>query len=109
MAKASIITVTLEGQSHLDNLIPSLLTQNSDNHEFEILVMNNGRDDGCREFIEGKYSQVRVIELGRNLGFASPVNRGVDQSEGEYIVFVNDDCWVLDGWMKKLPAWEARS
>jgi len=102
MPKASVIIVTLEGRKHLERLLPGLLAQRDSGIEMEVLVLDNGSSGECRGYVERQFPDARVIELGRNYGFAPAVNRGVKESDGEYVVLLNDDCNVRANWLVEL-------
>jgi GT2 family glycosyltransferase/glycosyltransferase involved in cell wall biosynthesis len=57
----------------------------------EVVVVDNhsGGDDVAR--IRAAAPDARVVEAGRNLGFAGGCNLGVRHSAGEFLAFVNND------------------
>ncbi|MFZ3367148.1 MAG: glycosyltransferase family 2 protein [Candidatus Sulfotelmatobacter sp.] len=65
--------------------------------EFEVIVSDNGSTDGSIAFIRENYTQVRVIENGRNLRFAKANNVGIKESRGEYVLILNPDTIIHEG------------
>lgn len=63
----------------------------------EIVLVDNGSQDGSADAVRRLHPQVIVDEAGENLGFAKGVNRGVAESTGEYVVLLNPDTIVLPG------------
>ena len=64
----------------------------------EIIIV----DDGCNESELDKF-KAKVIHLDHNSGSAStPRNVGIDNSTGEYLVFVDADDMVTDDFIKTL-------
>jgi GT2 family glycosyltransferase len=63
--------------------------------EVEWLLVDNGSDPAGRELLAGL--PVRLLEPGRNLGFAGGVNLGVASSRAELILLMNPDVLVLPG------------
>lgn len=66
---------------------------------WEVLVVDDNSTDDTQEMIENirkisKLSIRKVFEKQQGVAFAR--NRGVDEAEGEVIVFIDDDC-VADG------------
>jgi GT2 family glycosyltransferase len=61
---------------------------------YEIVVVDNDSANGSVAEIRRQYPAVRVIENGRNLGFAGGSNRGIDSlmRRGiDYVLLLNDD------------------
>ena len=63
--------------------------------EVEWLLVDNGSDPAGRERLAGL--PVRLLEPGRNLGYAGGVNLGVASSRAELILLMNPDVLVLPG------------
>jgi GT2 family glycosyltransferase len=63
--------------------------------EVEWLLVDNGSDPPGRELLAGL--PVRLLEPGRNLGYAGGVNLGVASSRAELILLMNPDVLVLPG------------
>lgn len=63
----------------------------------EVIVVDNGSQDGSVETIRSQFPAVTVVDAGENLGFARGVNVGVDRTRGRYIVLLNPDMIVLPG------------
>jgi GT2 family glycosyltransferase len=68
----------------------------------EVIVVDNGSDDGSAAAIRRRFPGVLVDEAGENLGFARGVNRGVAQSRGEYVLLLNPDTFVHEGALRAL-------
>jgi GT2 family glycosyltransferase len=71
--------------------------------EFEVVISDNGSEDGSVQYIRKNYPAVRIVENGANLGFAKGNNSGIRESSGEYILILNPDTIVhkgsLDRWI----------
>lgn len=85
----SIVIVNFNGKEHLETLIPSIAEQTYQN--IETIVVDNGSTDLSVKFVKGNYSQIRVLALGRNYGFAAGNNRGIEASKGDYVLLLNND------------------
>jgi GT2 family glycosyltransferase len=68
--------------------------------EVEWLLIDNGSDPAGRELLSGL--PVRLLEPGRNLGYAGGVNLGVASSRAESILLMNPDVVVLPGCVGRL-------
>lgn len=67
--------------------------------DFEILVFDNGSDDGSYAFLkkqEKTIPQLSVFESSKNLGFAKGQNFLAKKAQGEFLFFLNSDALVLD-------------
>ena len=47
---------------------------------------------------------VTVIANGTNRGFPAAVNQGLQYVRGEYLVLLNNDVVVTDGWLEQMAA-----
>src|SRR4051812_37238486 len=82
------IVITCFNQAHyLREAIDSVLAQTYPN--FDILVVDDGSDDNTAE-IAGRQAGVRYVRQ-RNTGLAGARNRGIAESRGEYLVFLDAD------------------
>jgi GT2 family glycosyltransferase/glycosyltransferase involved in cell wall biosynthesis len=73
----------------------------------EIVVVNNGSTDDTAEFLASWSSTrpwVRVVTNESNRGFAAGNNCGARAATGEYLIFLNNDTFVTDGWVGDLLA-----
>jgi|HubBroStandDraft_6_1064221.scaffolds.fasta_scaffold01361_4 GT2 family glycosyltransferase len=68
---------------------------------FEVIVSDNGSTDGSIKFIRQHYPTVRILENGTNLGFSKGNNRGIQASEGEYVLILNPDTIIHGGTLDK--------
>lgn len=68
----------------------------------ETILVDNGSTDESIPFVRGEFPDVRVIELGRNVGFAEANNIGVGASGGRYVALLNNDTEPSEGWLQAL-------
>ena len=59
--------------------------------EAEIIVVDNDSQPNDTISLINRFTQVRWIALGENIGFAAACNLGWKQSSGQYILFLNPD------------------
>jgi glycosyltransferase involved in cell wall biosynthesis len=76
--------------------------------EWELIVVDNGSDDGTAANLAGVRDMasvpVTVVTNTKNLGFPAAVNQGLRLARGEYLVLLNNDVIVTDGWLDQLIA-----
>jgi GT2 family glycosyltransferase len=71
----------------------------------DLVVVDNGSTDGSTDRWEERHPDVRLIETGRNLGYAGGMNRGLtDLGDVEAVALVNSDAFVEPGWLRPLAA-----
>lgn len=99
MLDCSVIILNWNGEAMLRRFLPSVI-QYTQIEGVEIVVADNGSTDTSLEFL--RTQAVRVIELGENYGFAEGYNRAINQVEAKYVVLLNSDVEVTDGWLDTL-------
>jgi GT2 family glycosyltransferase len=68
----------------------------------EILVIDNGSEDGSADMVGEEFPRIRLISNDGNLGFAGACNQAVDASKSEFILFLNSDIEVLPGALDRM-------
>ncbi len=100
MAKASIIIPHFNGKQHLDDCLHSLRQQTFT--DFEVLLVDNGSTDGSQAYVRQQFPEVRLLELGRNLGFTGACNAGWQAARGEFIILLNNDTEADPNWLAEV-------
>jgi GT2 family glycosyltransferase len=100
MKKISAIVVNWNGRDVLSGCLQSLLGQ--DYQDVEILVVDNGSEDGSQAMVKNEFPTVRLIENETNLGFGPAVNKGFENAEGEYFIFLNNDLALQPDCLRQL-------
>ncbi|MEK9628484.1 MAG: glycosyltransferase family 2 protein [Nitrospinota bacterium] len=100
MKKISAIVVNWNGKDVLSGCLRSLLDQ--DYKDLEILVVDNGSEDGSQDFIKNEFPSVVLIENKENLGFGPAVNKGFQQASGDYFIFLNNDLALQPDCLRQL-------
>ena len=70
----------------------------------EILLVDNGCDDGSIKAAREQFSNMTVVASGANLGYAGGCNTGLLQANGKYAVLLNNDAVVTSSWLEPLVA-----
>lgn len=100
--KASVIIPNWNGSELLKDCLNSLMEQTFKN--FEIILVDNGSTDNSLEHVNNHFPQVRVISFKKNFGFAKAINEGVNVSNADYVIVLNNDTSVDKDWVKNLIA-----
>lgn len=101
----SIIIINYNGKRYIDNLFSSFQQMKKGDIRYEIIVVNNGSDDGSIRYLRNKYGsmqQLKIVEAGGNLGYAGGNNFGAEQATGRYLIFLNNDTSVGEDWLVNL-------
>lgn len=94
MQKVSVIIPTFNRANYIGEAIDSVLSQTY--KDYEIVVVDDGSTDNTKEVLK-KYSDKIKYVYQRNRGLSASRNRGIDESNGEYIGFLDsDDIWLSD-------------
>lgn len=89
-------------KKYLERAVGSLLAQTYQN--YEILLVDDGSTDGSGAMCDGyekKHENIRVIHKP-NGGLSSARNAGIDNAQGEYIIFPDPDDWVEKEYLQTL-------
>ena len=92
----SIVIVSWNCKEELLCCVDSL-TQHPYSGEQEIIVVDNDSQDGTVPALCQRFSQVRVIQTGTNLGFSRAANHGLRHARGPFLLFLNPDTAVPEG------------
>ena len=104
MPEASILLVTYNRVRMLRECLTSLL-EKTHGDDFEIIVWNNGSDDGTREFLDElapAHPGLCVVHHPKNVGL-NGVALSVELARGFYVVELDDDVVRFpDDWLAKM-------
>ncbi len=97
----SIIIVNYNVKEFLQNLLTSLSKAVS-NLSAEIIIVDNGSDDGSIEMLQEKFPGVTLISSKINLGFSKANNLGLKIATGKFLLLLNPDTIVQEDTFEKL-------
>lgn len=99
----SIVILTFNQLEYTKKCIESIRKYTPESHE--IIFIDNGSKDGTVEFLRRLVSEntnYRLIENKENRGFAGGCNQGIREARGEFILLLNNDVIVTEGWLSGL-------
>ena len=82
---------------------------------FELIALDVGSLDGTAQYLAGLQAglagrlRVEVIRAATDLGLREACRQALEQTLGEYVVLLNNDCVVPSGWLNQLVAMAAFS
>lgn len=101
MVKISIIIPVYNTEKYLERCLESILNQEI--KEIEVIIVNDGSPDNSYLIIERyrkKDKRIKVISK-INGGLSSARNAGIKIAKGEYILHIDSDDWIEDGYFKE--------
>lgn len=101
--KVSVIVPLYNKKEYLQLTVDSILNQTL--ADIEVLIIDDCSTDGslelCRE-VYGHDERVRIIQQPHNMGPGAARNKGINESRGKYIVFVDGDDEILPDRSRKM-------
>ena len=96
MTELAVVIVSFNTRDCLDACLRSLHAPRP-RCSHEIVVVDNGSRDGSPARVRASWPAVRVIEAGRNLGYAAANNAGIRATDSELILLLNSDAEAPPG------------
>ncbi len=96
----SLVIPSYNGKEMTVKLLESLKKTRYNN--LDVVVVDNGSADGCYEYVKKHFHHVKVLKLEVNQGFTGGANYGIKNTEGEYIVMMNNDMILDPDWLTEL-------
>ena len=84
-SEVTVIMVSFYSQDLIEKTI------NFINKEIEIIVVENSNSSQCKELLEKKYSNVKVILSDKNLGNGAGINVGLKKANTKYAFYIDID------------------
>ncbi|HEX2613571.1 MAG TPA: glycosyltransferase family 2 protein [Fibrobacteria bacterium] len=110
----SIIIVSFQGRSLLEQCLRSISTHLDGLLEYDVWVVDNASTDGTVPWLGAHAAEnpkVTAIFNDRNLGFAAANNAALRRCRGEFILLLNNDALLVDAsvmqgmdYLRKHPA-----
>ena len=101
---ASIIIPCWNQLEFTRKCVAALMRQTGPN--WELIVVDNGSNDGTGDYLAGVQDAspvpVTVIANATNRGFPAAINQGLEFARGEFLVLLNNDVVVTEGWLGQL-------
>jgi GT2 family glycosyltransferase/glycosyltransferase involved in cell wall biosynthesis len=103
-AAATVVIPNWNGRDLLEKYLPSVIEAMRGNPRNEILVVDNGSDDGSADFVRRRFPEVRLLALEKNLGFGGGANAGFRAASNDIVVLLNSDMRVAPDFLAPLLA-----
>lgn len=73
--------------------------------EMEVIVLDNGDADPCKEKIKEYLPRIKYLKNQENEGFSKGYNKTIRYCLGEYYLMLNSDCEVLNDGISEIVKW----
>lgn len=91
----SVIIVNYNVKYFLEQCLHAVLGATNE-VKTEVIVIDNQSTDDSLAYLLPKFPQVKFIRNHTNTGFGKACNRGLEEANGEYILFLNPDTLVAE-------------
>ena len=99
----AVVVVNWNGGDLLVRCLHALITQSS--APGSIIVVDNGSTDGSVATIEKHFTDITILRLRENTGFAAALNHGIAHAERfAWIASVNPDAFPTERWIETMVA-----
>ncbi|MGA8745165.1 MAG: glycosyltransferase family 2 protein [Solirubrobacterales bacterium] len=104
----SVLIVAWNSREELARTLPAVVAELAEGDE--LIVIDNGSSDGSAEAVRALAPQGRLVQMGRNAGFAGGCNAGAALARADLLVFLNPDAAPCAGFGDaiRLPLREGR-
>lgn len=99
----SIIMLTHNQLSYTQTAVKSILAKTPE--LLELIVIDNGSSDDTPGWLmrQGpRYPKLKVCLNPENVGFAKGCNQGLKLAQAEYLMIINNDVLVTNGWVERM-------
>jgi glycosyltransferase involved in cell wall biosynthesis len=97
----SVVLPVRNGERTIGDCLTSILKAEYPSHRREVVVVDNASTDRTAEII--KWHPVRYVYETR-LGRSAARNRGIKESRGDIVAFIDADCVASTRWLRELAA-----
>ena len=99
----SVIVPVFNSSEYIGTALDSIINQDFDS--FEIIVIDDGSSDNSLEIINNKLKDIDIpntVFHQENQGVSAARNKGIELSNGDYLVFVDADDYIEQNHLKEL-------
>lgn len=99
----SVVVPSRNGKELLERLLPGVV-QDLAGWPAEIIVVDNGSDDGTAEMLRARYPEILIESHPGPLAFAEAANRGIRRARFSHVCLLNNDMVIEPGFFAALRA-----
>ncbi len=97
----SIIVCTYNRQEMLSGCLDALINQNVDDHNYEVIVVNNNSNDNTEEIAKNYTLSQKNFSyyLQPEQGLSHARNLGLENAKADYVAYIDDDAIAPKNWI----------
>ncbi|HLP42103.1 MAG TPA: glycosyltransferase family 2 protein, partial [Fibrobacteria bacterium] len=99
--KYSVVVVTYNSRDNIQVCLDSLRRHSGSGGDHEIIVVDNASRDGTPDYLSFREGIIALLE-DENHGFSRACNLGAARATGEFLIFLNPDTLVTEGWSEAM-------
>jgi glycosyltransferase involved in cell wall biosynthesis len=94
--KLSIIIPFYNAERHIEKCLYSLLNQNLNEQDYEIILIDDGSTDNGKIITESYIKNLKNVAIysQKNIGLGASRNVGIEIAKGDYIYFIDSDDYI---------------
>jgi len=92
--KLSISIVNFQSEDFIEDCLASVFDKAA-NLDCEVIIVNNDEKEDLME-IKKRFSEIKIVDHKKNVGFGAGHNLGAKETRGEFILFLNPDVELTD-------------
>src|SRR5690606_15713779 len=101
MDLVSIITVNYHQAALTADFLRSI-SRHANGEHLEVIVVDNGATADNESYYRDLFPSVIYLRSLENLGFAGGNNLGIRHASGDYLLFLNNDTEITEGFVQTL-------
>ena len=79
--------------------IESLFSHKPNNLD-QVIIVDDGSEEGTKDFLRSIRGNIRLIRNNKSIGFGPANNLGVEHSQSDWLLFMNNDLVLTKDWAK---------
>lgn len=103
--RVDVVVPVYNALEHVQRCLQSI-DSHTDGYELRVVVVNDGSNkettDWLRDFVSTNGQRFKLVENAQNVGYTKAANVGLRQTSAPFVVLLNSDTIVTNGWLKGL-------
>jgi GT2 family glycosyltransferase len=97
--KVAVNLVTYNAEKYLPFCLKSVFEQTF--KDFSLLIIDNGSNDQTLQYLKENWPQIKMVNNGKNVGFAKAHNQGISWTKSDYVLLLNQDAVMTKDYLER--------